>query len=216
MNNSKTYLIILQDFLDELFARGVDNPSAKVTAREAQNLMRTARKDGRKRFKAPQLLEEEQIDGYFSRRLANIKAGKNPRKRKADDSDILQQKVEEAVSDRKKSCKDILDQMDVDEQELATFHPLPTGPLNMKFCLLAADLKSKGTTGTLKISRFSKAEIAEAMDLRGLEIPQDRGTKRRMNEVILAYVEQHCLDDCLSLIQGTKIDIADEADDDVE
>ena len=63
----------------------------------------------------------------------------------------------------------------------------------MKFCILAADLKRKGSTGTLKIGRFSKAEIVEAMDLRGLEIPQDGGTKRKMCEVIQAHVEQHCL-----------------------
>lgn len=119
------YILVLQDFLDELFARGIDNPSAKVTAREAHNLMRTARKDGRKRFKATQYLDVEQIDGYFSRRLANIKAGKNPRKRKADDSDILQQQVEEAVDERKKSCMDILEKIEADEKELATFHPLP-------------------------------------------------------------------------------------------
>ena len=216
MNNSKTYKFPFQDFLDELFGRGLENPSAKVTAREAHGLMRTARKDGRKRFKAAQLLEEEQIDGYFSRRLANIKAGKNPRKRKADDNDILQQKVEEEAHKKRKSTMDILEQIEMDEQELATFHPLPTGPLNLKFCILAADLKRKGTTGTLKIARYSKAEIAEAMDLRGLEIPQDSGTKRRMCEVIQSYVEQRCPDDCLSLIQNTKIDIADEANEDME
>ena len=152
-------------------------------------------------------MEEEQIDGYFSRRLANIKAGKNPRKRKADDNDILQQKVEEEVSKRKKECIDILDQIEIDEQDLATFHPLPTGPLNM-FCVLAADLKSKGTTGTLKISRFSKAETSSAMVLRGLEIPQDSGTNRRMCEIIKSYVEENCPDVCLSLILSTKIDIA--------
>ena len=81
----------------------------------------------KKRFKAAQLLEEDQIDGYFSCCLANIRAGKNPRKRKADEDNILQQKIEEAVSKRKKVCKDILDQVEIDEQELATFHPLPTG-----------------------------------------------------------------------------------------
>lgn len=82
----------------------------------------------------------------------------------------------------------------------------------MKFCILAADLKSKGTTGTLKIERFKKAEIAAAMDLRGLEIPQNSGTRRRMCEVILDYVQKNCPDDCLSLIQSTKIDVPEETE----
>ena len=72
----------------------------------------------------------------------------------------------------------------------------------------------KGTTGSLKIERYTKSQIAAAMEERGIEIPHHCGTRRKLCEVICNWTEQNCPDKCLSLISGAKIGAVDGDEDD--
>ena len=81
---------------------------------------------------------------------------------------------------------------------------------------MAADLVQKGTTGHLKIERYTLAKISVAMGERGLEVPQQKGTKRRFCEIIKEYVEKNCPDHCLALIEGAKIGIVEDFEDNEE
>ena len=162
-------MIILQIFLDELYDCGVENPGAKVDPTEAAQLMRTAiTEEGKKRFTAKQYKDKEQIENSWSRRTAQIKY-KRSKESKVSDEDVQSVEEDVALNDRKKLRLQVLESCEQNEKELPDFHPLETNAI--KFCLTAGDLIQKGTTGHLKIERYTLAQISVALEERGLEIP---------------------------------------------
>ena len=204
----------MQIFLDELYDRGVENPGAKVDPGEAAQLMRTAiTEEGKKRFTSKQYKDKEQIESYWSRRTAQIKY-KRSKESKVSDEDVHLVEEDVALNDRKKLRLQVLESCEQNEKELPDFHPLETN--GIKFCLMAGDLIQKGTTGHLKIERYTLAQISVALEERGLEIPQHRGTKRRFCEIIKGFVEKTCPDHCLSLIEGAKIGTIEDFEDNEE
>ena len=103
--------------------RGVENPSGKVDSQEAHRLMRIAKKDGKKRFRAHQYLEPDQIDNFWSRLNAKRKYGKRSIK-DVDEGEVQQLDQDNSLQAHKKLRLDTL--VDVEEQakKLDDFHPL--------------------------------------------------------------------------------------------